>query len=383
MVPSNTLGAPALRALVVDDDPTINRLLQLRLAGRGLSVQAAYSGEEALAQVSAEQPDIVFLDVSLPGMSGLEVLEQVRASALDMAVIMTTAFGSEQVATDALRRGADDYLRKPFEPQEFQAVLDRTMKRLQLSRQNAALRRALDEKRLQLEMELARASKVQADLLPHSYPVLPHFQLAARCLPAREVGGDFYDWQVVAPGMLSLTMGDVMGKGMPAALLMATVRAALRTVAGRNPPALTLELARRALAEDLDRSGSFVTLFHAQLEIAGGRLTYVDAGHGYTFIRRIDGTVEELPLRGVPLGIPSADLYQEGEHTLYPGDALVLYSDGLIEAQPAFAASNVQLAGALAGATSAEAMVERLIARAELDGPPPDDLTILILLCTS
>ena len=382
MTSSEALPTSALRALVVDDDLTINRLLQLRLEGRGFRVQTVYSGEAALAQVSAQRPDVIFLDVSLPGISGLEVLEQVRAKTQDMAVIMTTAFGSEQVATDALRHGADDYLRKPFEPAEFETVLDRTVSRLQLSRQNTALRQALDEKRRQLEMELARAGKVQTDLLPHSYPSLPRFQLAARCLPAREVGGDFYDWQQVAPGVLSLTMGDVMGKGMPAALLMATVRAALRTVAGRNSPALTLEMARRALTDDLDRSGSFVTIFHAQLEAAGGHLAYVDAGHGYVFIRRANGTVKELPLRGLPLGIPSPEPYQEGVHTFCPGDALVLYSDGLIEAQPTLGASNMQVARALAGATSAEAMVERLIAQANPDGPPPDDLTVVILLCT-
>ena len=193
------------RVLVVDDDRDINSLLQARLRLRGYQAEGVLSGEEALERLKVALPDLIFLDVSMPGMNGLEVLDRVRAQGLDLAVIMTTAFGSEQVAIDALRRGADDYLRKPFEPAEFQAVVERTAARLQLSRQNTALRRQLDEKRQQLERELSRAAQVQMELLPRNYPKLPEFELAAECLPAREVGGDFYDLHRPAPVKLTLT----------------------------------------------------------------------------------------------------------------------------------------------------------------------------------
>jgi len=209
--------------LVVDDEPNIRRLLDIRLRNRGHLVYTAASGDEAIARLDELEPDLILLDVSMPGSSGLDVLERIRTEARDIAVIMMTAFGSERVAIDSLRRGADDYLRKPFEPDEFRVILDRTITQLRLRRQNLELRRRLDEQRRQLEEELARAGVVQASLLPDALPSLPGFSLAAACLAAREVGGDYYDWHRLGDDCLVLTIGDVMGKGMPAALMMATV----------------------------------------------------------------------------------------------------------------------------------------------------------------
>jgi serine phosphatase RsbU (regulator of sigma subunit) len=229
--------------------------------------------------------------------------------------------------------------------------------------------------------ELARAAEVQAGLLPREAPALTGFELAARCVPAREVGGDFYDWQAPAPGSLTLTLGDVMGKGMPAALLMATARAVVRAVARQNRPAVTLDLAERALEADFERSGSFITLFHAQLDLAARRLAYVDAGHGHVFVRRGDGTAEELRPRGLPLNVLPDLTYQEGALTFQAGDALVLYSDGLVDARPDLTLDRHALAERLDGAASAAEMVDRLVALAELTGPPPDDLTLLVLRC--
>ena len=369
------------RVLIVDDDPDISSLLRVRLAAGEYQVDVAADGEEALARVETIRPDLMFLDVWMPGIDGLEVLDQVRDRGLDMAIIMTTAFGSEEVAVEALRRGADDYLRKPFEAVEFRAVLERTVARLQLSRQNAVLRRKLDEKRRQLEAELARAGQVQAELLELDVPVLDGFELAARCVPARDVGGDYYSWHQPSPGILKLTVGDVMGKGMSAALLMATVRAAVHAVSRQNPPAAALDLAARALERDLERSGSFVTLFHVQLEVAARRLTYVDAGHGHVFVRRADGTSVKLEPRGLPLGVLPECVYQEGAITLGQGDALVVYSDGLIDARPDVTIDALMIARQLDGATSAEDMVSKLIDLAALSGPPPDDLTAVVLRC--
>lgn len=374
-------GAPVSRALVVDDDPDINRLVQMRLKARGYLVDSAANGEQALERLDRSSPDLMFLDVSMPGLGGLDLLERINPRQRDLAVIMMTAFGSEQVAVDALRRGADDYLRKPFERQEFQTVLDRTVSRLELRRQNTALRAQLDDRRRQLEAELARAGRVQAELLPHAAPRIAGFEVAARCLPARDVGGDFYDWQEPEPGLLTLTLGDVMGKGMPAALLMATVRAALRAVSVCNSPATALEQAGRALEGDLERSSSFVTLFHARLDAATRRLDFVDAGHGHVFVRRADGTPVELGPRALPLGVLTDQAYEQGALTLEPGDALVLYSDGLIDARPDLCLDSASLATRLQGAGAAQEMVDRLIDLAGLAVSQPDDLTIVVLYC--
>lgn len=368
--------------LIVDDDPQFRQFLVVWLKTRGFQVEVAASGEEAVAQLeSADPPDLVFLDVLLPGITGLQVLELIRDQADDMAIILTTAYGSEPVAINALRRGADDYLRKPFDTREFQAILQRTLDRLRLRRQNTALRAQLDEKHRQLEAELSRAARIQAELLPTQVPKLAGFELAARCIPAREVGGDFYDWHRVTPGLLNLTMGDVMGKGMPAALLMTTVRATMRAVAGQNAPSATIHATAAALDADLSGAGSFVTLFHAQLDIARRRLAYVDAGHGHVFVRRADGTALALTERGIPLGIMSNQAYDEGCVDLQPGDALVLYSDGLVDTWPMPEHHRSILADMLADTHGAQQMVDRLVAVPSLLGPLEDDLTVVVLYC--
>jgi phosphoserine phosphatase RsbU/P len=241
---------------------------------------------------------------------------------------------------------------------------------------------ALRESELQryrLQAELACAAEMQARLLPSSYPDLPDFEFAARCLPARQVGGDFYDWSEVAPDIIAITLGDVMGKGMSAAMLMTTTMAAIHAATLQNGPAAAVQLAELAIRSNLERFESFVTLFHAHLNARNHSMTYVDCGHGYLFLRRFDGTVEELSPRGLPLGITAKEQYEEGILTFEPGDTLVLYSDGLIDASPEMALNNRILADHLGEAANAREMLAILLALPMLKGPPPDDLTVLVI----
>jgi serine phosphatase RsbU (regulator of sigma subunit) len=368
------------RVLVIDDDEEIHRLLRARLEARGYHVTEASSGEEGVTKLRETYPDLVFLDVAMSGMTGIDVLDVIRSQRLDVAVILTTAYSSEQVAIAALRHGADDYLRKPFDRSEFQAALDRTLARLTMSRQIKHLRKELEKKQVQLAEELARAAAVQADLLPIENPPLPGFEIGARCLPAREVGGDFYDWQQLPGGILSLTVGDVMGKGMSAALLMATVRAVIRAVVSQHGPAEAVQHTATSLDGDLARSGSFVTLFHAQLDTANSELRYVDAGHGQALLRRANGALEPLQPFGLPLGVLSTERYTEGVVTLEPGDLLVIYSDGLSEARPDLFRDQDTLAAQIGGDETASATAQRLVELATAAGGQlPDDLTVVVV----
>jgi phosphoserine phosphatase RsbU/P len=226
------------------------------------------------------------------------------------------------------------------------------------------------------------AAEIQAKLLPRSYPRIPGFDLAARCLPAKQVGGDYYDWQEVSPTLFNITLGDVMGKGMAAAMLMATVRAALHAVTLYNSPGQALHLAEGALLSDLENSESFVTLFHAQLDVTRRSLTFVDCGHGYVFLRRANGSVESLTPRGLPVGVQGGQLYQEGTVTFEKGDALALFSDGLIDANPQLELTNKILAKQMGSQKSAVEMVERLINLTGMPDPQPDDITVLVVRCT-
>ena len=238
-----------------------------------------------------------------------------------------------------------------------------------------------EKRRLRLQTQMEFAAQMQEHLLPTVFPQLPGFEIAARCLPAYQVGGDFYDWQETGPGHFALTLGDVMGKGVAAAMLMATVRASLRTVSPIYPPAEALWQAERALRQDLKNSESFVTLFHGQLEVATRQLTYVDCGHGLVFMLRADGGVEELLPRGLPLGILVDQRFQEGRVVFARGDSLVLFSDGLMDAMQQTELDNESLAKQL-WARNPQEMVDRLVQLMPAEAMPPDDMTLVVVKYT-
>ncbi|BDV41631.1 hypothetical protein GURASL_05540 [Geotalea uraniireducens] len=233
--------------------------------------------------------------------------------------------------------------------------------------------------RVQLQAELDLAAQVQRKLLPVDLPQIAGLEIAALCLPARQAGGDFYDWQETVPGTLTLAFGDIMGKGMAAAMLMATVRATLRAVIRGNGPAAAVQLAEQALWHDLDGSESFVTLFLAQIDGSSGEMSYVDCGHGYVFLRRRNGSVQELLPRGLPLGVRAEESYSEGSCVIEEGDALILYSDGLLEPELGLNIDHGLLSERVAGATHARKMVELIAALVEPSASLPDDMTILVM----
>lgn len=221
-----------------------------------------------------------------------------------------------------------------------------------------------------------RATRVQRDLWPRTPPVLPGYEVAGACLPAQEVSGDLYDWMLTPDGLLELTLADVMGKGIGAALVMATLRSALRSAPAELGPARKLALAAGSMPLGMDEDGTFVTVFHGQLDPRSGDLRYVDAGHGYCLVRRAGGDLLPLGTRSLPLGVAPENAFLEGRVHLDPGDALVVYSDGLVETgDPSL--DDRSFGDDLAEAASAEDVVRRLLGR--LPAHLPDDATTLVL----
>src|ERR671910_3858986 len=188
------------------------------------------------------------------------------------------------------------------------------------------------QNRERIEQELRVARSIQQASLPKEVPSREGWQITPFYQPAREVGGDFYDFLKLPKGRLGILVGDATGKGVPAALVMASARSMLRALAQTsNSPGHVLRRVNDALVTDIPPN-MFVTCFYAILEPENGNLTYANAGHDLPYLRRRGGECEELMARGMPLGLMPGMGYEEKQTILEAGEAALLYSDGLVEA---------------------------------------------------
>jgi len=317
--------------LIVDDTAANLRLLSQMLADRGYGVRAVTSGARALASARAAPPDLVLLDIKMPGMNGYEVCEQLKADPLtrEIPVIFISALDEIQDKVQAFAVGGVDYITKPF---QFREVLARTETHLSLRR----LQSQLQDANQRMEQELALAGKVQSSFLPGELPAIAGWQINAALRPARQTSGDFYDVISLPGGRLGLVVADVVDKGVGAALFMALSWILIRTYAAEltaEPERVLSAVNQRILAE-VD-TGQFVTVFYGILDPATGKLTYSNAGHPPPYLfstRRID---KALPLSrtGMALGVTSSETWEQADAQIGPGDVLVLYSDGVTDAE--------------------------------------------------
>jgi len=372
-----------LRVLIIDDSERDALLLVRALRKEGLELypERVDTAEAMDSALMAGEWDVAISDCHMPGFTVEGALAIWQREGKDQPFIVVSGAIGEEEAVSLLKAGAHDFVKKdnlarlvPAIEREMRDAADRKARK----EAEEALRQS-EVSRLLLQSELNCAAEMQKKLLPREQPLFNGFEIAASCIPAREVGGDFYDWFETAPGIVTLTFGDVMGKGMAAAMLMTMVHATLRAVTLRVQPSIAVQLAQDSLTHDLTSSESFVTLFLARLNLDASLMTFVDCGHGFGFLRRRDGSVESLLPRGLPLGISAEEHYQEGGCTFNSGDALVLYSDGLIDSAPELKLNNEKLSALLEGAEAAGEMVRRLIGLASFDIPLPDDLTVLVV----
>ena len=186
-----------------------------------------------------------------------------------------------------------------------------------------------------MESELAQASEIQQSLLPSEAPSVPGYDFAGYNVPCRTVGGDYYDFLPYKDGHIGLVVGDVSGKGMPAALLMSSLQARVQMLLETtNDPASAVATLNRNLTERCPL-GKFITFFYGILDTATGRLAYSNAGHNYPILVRAEGRVEQVRGSDLVMGILPGVRYGLQEITINPGDTLALFSDGVTEARTA------------------------------------------------
>ncbi len=246
----------------------------------------------------------------------------------------------------------------------------------------------LEQERIErerIEQELLVARRIQRALLPKDVPTVSGWEISPYYQPAREVGGDFYDFLPLADGRLGLVIGDVSGKGVPAAVLMASTRSVLRAVAQRAlMPGQVLAEANEVLSADVPPS-MFVTCFYGILDPSSGRFHYANAGHNLPYWRH-DDLASEMRATGMPLGLLPGMHYEEKEAILGPGDAVLFYSDGLVEAHNAegemFGDSRLQSFVTNHSVSGESLITELLVELANFtgaDGEQEDDITLLTL----
>jgi sigma-B regulation protein RsbU (phosphoserine phosphatase) len=317
--------------LIVDDTPANLRLLSKMLAEQGYRVRPVPDGPLALAATRAEPPDLILLDIRMPEMNGYEVCEHLKADAQtrDIPIIFISALDATQDKVRAFTVGGVDYVTKPF---QFEEVLARVETHLALRK----LQKQLQDANRKMARELALAGEVQASFLPRELPHIPGLQLSVTLKPARETSGDFYDVNLLPNGRLGILVADVVDKGVGAALFMALSWILIRTYAAEYPtqPELVLSAVNRRILKDTN-ANQFVAVFYGILDPATGTLVYCNAGHcpPYLVSAQSGEDVRKLIRTGVPLGIFEDETWEQGVVQLAPGDVLVLYTDGITEAQ--------------------------------------------------
>lgn len=230
------------------------------------------------------------------------------------------------------------------------------------------------EEELARETDQMRAAEVQRALTPRHIE-LAGYEIVGASTPARSVGGDIFDWHLI-PGGVAVTIADVMGKGVGAAIIAATVRAVLRTAQPTMRVDEAVAMASSILDEDLSGTDSFATVFHASVDQATGRVDYIDGGHGLTLVVRPDGSYERLAHLDMPLGAQLGNTWTRHETVLEPGDTLISFSDGVLDLFDGGFGSFDSVAALVTRSRSAADAVSILTSMAEAD-TDTDDVVVL------
>jgi phosphoserine phosphatase RsbU/P len=313
--------------LIVDDTPLNIGVISGALKD-SYKTKVATNGEKALALASAEvKPDLILLDIIMPGMDGYEVCSRLKADAAtsEIPVIFLTGQTSAEDETRGFEVGAVDYVHKPFSPAVVKA---RVRSHILLREARAQLAAQL----LALNNELEMARQIQLSILPHSIPQPPGLEIAARFFPMTSVAGDFYDFIQIDDKHIGILIADVSGHGLPSALIASMLQVALTGQTGHaSEPAKVLAGLNRALCGKFTQN--FVTAAYVYVDVEKNLMRYAGAGHPPVLQwRNSTGKTTKVLENGLVLGMFEEVTYEALEFPLEVGDRYVLYTDGVPEA---------------------------------------------------
>lgn len=382
------MATSPVRLLVVDDEEDLELLIRQKFRRRirkgEFDFVFARNGQEALERL-AENPDIhlVLSDINMPVMDGLALLSKLEDTNPDIQAVIVSAYGDMDNIRTAMNRGAFDFVTKPINFDDLEITIEKTLNHI------SALETAQEarDRLVVIKRELDVAQQVQMSALPKEVPSSETHDVQALMIPAREVGGDFYDFFPLSDELIGLVIADVSGKGIPAALFTLMTRTLLKGTARDSPsPAACLSRVNDLLAED-NETCIFITLFYGVFDLRDGVFRYSNGGHNPPRLVRSDSRVEELPTtKNLVLGVAPGHEYRNSEVRLAPGDALFLYTDGITEAQNVndeeFGEGRLDAKLTSLGQVSAREIVTTVVDEVHAfarDAPQSDDITCIAM----
>jgi phosphoserine phosphatase RsbU/P len=335
------------RILVADDEASNRTLLGLMLRGEPCQISYAADGPSTLTLAQAESPDLILLDVMMPGIDGFEVCAQLKANpaTCQIPVIFLSALADTSNKVRGLNLGAIDYITKPFDLAEVLARVRVQLKIGGLTRDLTAANQLLMQRGAKIDSDLRAAADIQKALLPDRISKsFPGCEVDWRCLPCDQVGGDLCNYYWLDKDHLAAYVMDVSGHGVPAAMLTVAIARNLvppqiaprdndiREVraAGYSPGQFLRQLDRDY---PMERFGKFFTMVYVVLNRRTGELRYSSGGHPMPIVVRADGRRQALHAGGTVIGCGASLPFEEGTEHLGVGDSIVLYSDGVSECE--------------------------------------------------
>lgn len=384
----------AVKILSVDDELDLEVLLtqyfRRQIRKGEYEFAFAHNGLEALQKL-LETPDfdIILSDINMPEMDGLTLLAKVNELKNPaMKCIMVSAYGDMDNIRSAMNKGAFDFATKPIDLDDLSRTIEKAIEQVRYIRESQQEHNQLES----IKNDLAIAGEIQQTILPRSFPPFPELtevvDIYASMTPAKDVGGDFYDFFQIDDERIGLVIADVSGKGVPASLFMAVSRTLLRATALRGvSSAECLTYANKLLCkESLD--SMFVTVFYGIYHYKTGMMDYTNAGHNPPYLLRGGRTVECLPVASnFVVGVFDDIEFESNTLTFGIGDTLLLYTDGVTEAfndkREQFSESNLQdILASMHESSSAKEVVTSVLQSVETfsgDYPQSDDITLLSL----
>jgi sigma-B regulation protein RsbU (phosphoserine phosphatase) len=321
------------RILIADDQSDVLEALQILVKNEGFSTEVVNSPRAVLDAVRAKAFDVLLLDLNYArdttsGAEGLELLSRIQEIDGTLPVVLMTAWGSVELAVEAMKAGGCDFVQKPWDNQRLLHLLKQHVAEGQILREQ----KHYEKGSLRLIQEVEEAREIQKRLLPSEMPAVQGCDIQAIWQPANHVGGDYFDAIRLNANSVAFCIADVVGKGLPAALLMSNIQATVRAFAriATGPADICGQLNR--IVVDNVSAGKFITFFYGVIDVKSGRLWYTNAGHLPPILIGANGLTEQLTDGGTVLGVIPDLTYAETERPIGPGDRLVLFTDGITEA---------------------------------------------------